>query len=207
MVNYASASQRYLQSLDSNPQAVERVAQGLERITEHANHASEVIKRLRGFLRKGQRRMQALDVAEVAREAVRLCAWEASACLVAIEEQLPDNLPPVYADRVLLEQVLLNLLRNAIDANREAHPGRASRITLSADLMSGGVQVNVRDEGPGLSDPELERVFTPFYTSKPDGLGLGLSMSRSIVEGFGGALVGQRAEEGGLVMRCRLPLQ
>lgn len=207
VVNYASASQRYLQSLDSNPQAVERVAQGLERITEHANHASEVIKRLRGFLRKGKRRMQALDVAEVAREAVRLCAWEASACLVAIEEQLPDNLPPVYADRVLLEQVLLNLLRNAIDANREAHPGRASRITLSADLMSGGVQVNVRDEGPGLSDPELERVFTPFYTSKPDGLGLGLSMSRSIVEGFGGALVGQRAEEGGLVMRCRLPLQ
>ncbi|UXY51364.1 PAS domain-containing sensor histidine kinase [Pseudomonas tohonis] len=207
VVNYASASQRYLHALDSNPQAADRVAQGLERITEHANHASEVIKRLRGFLRKGQRRMQALDVAEVARESVRLCAWEASACQVVIEEQLPDNLPPVYADRVLLEQVLLNLLRNAIDANRDAHPGRASRIVLLAGQAGGGVEVCVRDQGPGLGEDELERIFTPFYTSKPDGLGLGLSMSRSIVEGFGGALVGERLEGGGLLMRCRLPQQ
>jgi PAS domain S-box-containing protein len=208
VVNYASASQRYLQSLERNPLAVKRVSQGLERITSHANHASEVIKRLRSFLRKGQRRMQALDVAEVAREAVRLCSWEANAWQVAIEEQLPDNLPPVYADRVLLEQVLLNLLRNAIDANREAHPGQPSRIVLAARLAPGkGLQVDVLDQGPGLDDAELERVFTPFYTSKPEGLGLGLSMSRSIIEGFGGALDGQRAAGGGLLMRCALPVQ
>ncbi|SEJ30102.1 PAS domain S-box-containing protein [Azotobacter beijerinckii] len=207
VVNYASASQRYLQSLEKNPQAVLRVAQGLERITEHANHASEVIKRLRAFLRKGQRRMQALDVADVARGAVRLCGWEASASQVAIEEQLPGDLPPVYADRVLLEQVLLNLLRNAIDANREAHPGQPTRIVLTACAKAGQVAIEVRDCGPGLSDAELERVFTPFYTSKPEGLGLGLSMSRSIVEGFGGSLEAQRAEGGGLSMCCLLPLQ
>jgi len=207
VVNYASASQRYLQSLGKNPQAVLRVAQGLERITEHANHASEVIKRLRAFLRKGQRRMQALDVADVARGAVRLCGWEASASQVAIEEQLPGDLPPVYADRVLLEQVLLNLLRNAIDANREAHPGQPTRIVLRARAEAGRVAIEVRDCGPGLSDAEMERVFTPFYTSKPEGLGLGLSMSRSIVEGFGGSLEAQRAEGGGLSMCCLLPLQ
>ncbi|MDV7209770.1 PAS domain-containing sensor histidine kinase [Azotobacter beijerinckii] len=207
VVNYASASQRYLQSLEKNPQAVLRVAQGLERITEHANHASEVIKRLRAFLRKGQRRMQALDVADVARGAVRLCGWEASASQVAIEEQLPGDLPPVYADRVLLEQVLLNLLRNAIDANREAHPGQPTRIVLTACAKASQVAIEVRDCGPGLSDAELERVFTPFYTSKPEGLGLGLSMSRSIVEGFGGSLEAQRADGGGLSMCCLLPLQ
>ncbi|MWV17102.1 PAS domain S-box protein [Pseudomonas sp. L-22-4S-12] len=206
VVNYASASQRYLQALGSNPQAAERVAQGLERITEHANHASAVIKRLRAFLRKGQRRMQALDVAEVAREAVRLCAWEADACQVAIDEQLPDNLPPVYADRVLLEQVLLNLLRNAIEANREAHPRQPSSILLVArPLAEGRLEIDVRDQGPGVGEAELERIFTPFYTSKPDGLGLGLSMSRSIVEGFGGSLDGVREAGGGLLMRCRLP--
>ncbi len=206
VVNYASASQRYLQALGSNPQAAERVAQGLERITEHANHASEVIKRLRAFLRKGQRRMQALDVAEVAREAVRLCAWEANACQVAIDEQLPENLPPVYADRVLLEQVLLNLLRNAIEANREAHPGQPSSILLVArSLAEGRLEIDVHDQGPGVGEAELERIFTPFYTSKPDGLGLGLSMSRSIVEGFGGSLDGVREAGGGLLMRCRLP--
>ncbi|MBT8766849.1 PAS domain-containing sensor histidine kinase [Metapseudomonas boanensis] len=208
VVNYASASQRYLQSLASNPKAADRVAQGLERITEHANHASEVIKRLRAFLRKGQRKMQALDVAEVAREAVRLCAWEASASQVAIVEQLPENLPPVYADRVLLEQVLLNLLRNAIDANREAHPGQDSVIVLAArPEVEGRLAIEVRDQGPGLDEAELARIFTPFYTSKPDGLGLGLSMSRSIIEGFGGSLDGEPGEEGGLLMRCRLPLQ
>ncbi|WP_349617159.1 PAS domain-containing sensor histidine kinase [Azotobacter salinestris] len=207
VVNYASASQRYLQSLERNPQAVLRVAQGLERITEHAQHASEVIKRLRAFLRKGQRRMQALDVAEVARGAVRLCGWEANASQVTIEAHLPNDLPPVYADRVLLEQVLLNLLRNAIDANREAHPGQPTSIVLAAQAGNGRVTIEVRDCGPGLNDAELERVFTPFYTSKPEGLGLGLSMSRGIIEGFGGSLDAQRMEEGGLSMRCLLPTQ
>lgn len=207
VVNYASASQRYLKALGTNPEAADKVAQGLERITEHANHASEVIKRLRAFLRKGQRRTQALDMARVAREAMRLCQWEASNCQVTIAEQLADNLPPVYADRVLLEQVLLNLLRNAIDANREAHPGQPTRIVLTARAEAGRVTIEVRDCGPGLSDAELERVFTPFYTSKPEGLGLGLSMSRGIVEGFGGSLEAQRMDGGGLSMRCRLPIQ
>lgn len=207
VMNYVGASQRYLQSLGSNPQAAERVAQGLERIAEHAEHASEVIKRLRAFLRKGQRRMQALDVAEVAREAVRLCAWEAGAAQVVIEERLPTGLPSVFADRVLLEQVLLNLLRNAIEANREANPQAASRVVIGARLMPGaGIDVEVLDEGPGLDAVALERIFTPFYTSKPEGLGLGLSMSRSIIEGFGGSLEGEPMEEGGLRMRCRLPL-
>ena len=207
VVNYASASQRYLQSLGQNPQAAERVAQGLERITEHANHASEVIKRLRAFLRKGQRRMQPLDVAEVARDAVRLCAWETAAAQVTVEQALAADLPRVYADRVLLEQVLINLLRNAIEANREAHPGQPSRIVLRAERQADEVVLAVADQGRGLDEQELEQAFTPFFTRKPDGLGLGLPMSRSIIEGFGGALQGQPGESGGLCMRCRLPIK
>lgn len=207
VVNYASASQRYLQGAADNPQALARVAEGLERITAHANHASAVIRRLRAFLRKGQRRLQALDVAAVAREAVRLCAWEADNSRVAIGEHLPDNLPPVYADRVLLEQVLLNLLRNAIDANRETHPHAASRIRLAAGVEADGQRlwISVDDQGPGVSEAALAHLFTPFYTSKADGLGLGLSMSRSIVEGFGGELCAERRPRG-LRLLCRLPL-
>ncbi|MBK5540269.1 PAS domain S-box protein [Pseudomonas sp. TH05] len=205
VVNYASASQRYMQALGSQPQAAERVAQGLERIVVHATHAAEVIKGLRAFLRKGRRRMEALDISEVARETVRLCAWEAGACQVTIEQQLPDNLPPIYADRVLLEQVLLNLLRNAIDANREVHADAPSRIILGAQgLPDGGVQVSVSDQGPGVSEAQLQQIFTPFYTSKANGLGLGLSMSRSIIEGFGGELQA-RPQAVGLQMCCRLP--
>lgn len=206
VVNYANASQRYLQSLDSNPAAVERVAQGLERINLHANHASQVIKRLRGFLRKGRRNLQALDISEVARQAVSLCAWEAGERNVTIELQLPESLPWVYADRVLLEQVLLNLLRNAIDANNEQLPGQLSRIILQAQTLDGAtLQISVQDQGPGVSAGELEQLFTPFYTSKAEGLGLGLSMSRSIVEGFGGEL-NARPQTSGLLMCCCLPL-
>ncbi|WP_419468759.1 PAS domain-containing sensor histidine kinase [Aquipseudomonas alcaligenes] len=206
VVNYAGASQRYLQSLGSNPQAAERIAQGLARITEHANHAAQVIKRLRGFLRKGQRRMQALQPEEVAREAVRLCQWEAGSRQVSIDEHFAAGLPVVYADRVLLEQVLLNLLRNAMDANGEAHPGQPSRIELSAAEEDGALCLRVTDQGPGVSVDALEHIFTPFYTSKAEGLGLGLSMSRSIIEGFGGALEARPAAGGGLVLECRLPL-
>lgn len=206
VVNYASASQRYLKALGTNPEAAGKVAQGLERITAHANHAAEVIKRLRAFLRKGQRRTQALDIAQVAREAMRLCQWEASNWQVNIVEQLADNLPPVYADRVLLEQVLLNLLRNAIDANREARPGQPSRIELSAGERDGQLCVWVSDQGPGVDAAQLQHIFTPFYTSKAEGLGLGLSMSRSIIEGFGGALEAHPGPAGGLCLECRLPL-
>ena len=206
VVNYANASQRYLQTLGSNPAAVERVAQGLERINLHANHASQVIKRLRGFLRKGRRNLQALDISEVARQAVSLCAWEAGERHVTIDLQLPDSLPRVYADRVLLEQVLLNLLRNAIDANNEQLPGQPSRILLQALALDGAtLQISVQDQGPGVSAGQLEHLFTPFYTSKADGLGLGLSMSRSIVEGFGGEL-NARPQASGLLMCCCLPV-
>lgn len=206
VVNYASASQRYLQGVGGDPVGVEKVARGLARITEHANHASVVIKRLRAFLRKGQRRMQALNLAEVAREAVRLCNWEASTAQVAVSDALPDNLPPVFADRVLLEQVLLNLLRNAIDANRERHPGAPSQVRLEAGEADGSLTIRVIDQGPGVSDEQMGKLFIPFYTSKEDGLGLGLSMSRSIVEGFGGALEALPVEGGGLCLECRLPL-
>ncbi|WP_132681186.1 PAS domain-containing sensor histidine kinase [Pseudomonas aeruginosa] len=207
VMNYASASQRYLAVLGSQPEAAGRVAEGLARIGEHAGHAAEVIKRLRAFLRKGQRRLQALDLNQVAREAIGLCAWEAGHWQVAVEEAMTDNPPPLYADRVLLEQVFLNLLRNAIEANREAHPGSPSRVVIGSRVEPGGLLcLWVRDQGPGVPADQLEHIFTPFHTSKPEGLGLGLSMSRSIVEGFGGTLEAELPADGGLLMNCRLPL-
>jgi len=138
---------------------------------------------------------------------VRLCAWETAAAQVTVEQALAADLPRVYADRVLLEQVLINLLRNAIEANREAHPGQPSRIVLRAERQADEVVLAVADQGRGLDEQELEQAFTPFFTRKPDGLGLGLPMSRSIIEGFGGALQGQPGENGGLCMRCRLPIK
>lgn len=116
---------------------------------------------------------------------------------MSIDEHFAAGLPVVFADRVLLEQVLLNLLRNAMDANDgEAHQGQPLRIELNAAEEGGLLCLRGIDQGPGVSVEALEHIFTPFYTSKAEGLGLGLSMSRSIIEGFGGALV----------LECRLPL-
>ena len=204
VVNYANASQRYLHAVEHDPQARDRVGQGLQRIVAQATHAAEVIRRLRAFLRKGPRRLQALAIADIAGEAVRLCAWEADRDQVEIELRLPSTLPQVYADRVLLEQVLLNLLRNAIDANREQRRGQPSRIVLAARREGDWLQVEVSDQGPGVACERLDDIFTPFTTSKADGLGLGLSMSRSLIEGFGGSLQARLGEAGGLVLCCRL---
>lgn len=209
VINYASASLRYLQTVDGQSPSLQRVAQGLERITEHANHAAEVIKRLRAFLRKEPRRVQALNIAEVLQETVQLCAWEANSARIEIEQQLLPELPLVYADRVLLEQVLLNVLRNAIEANRDRYQEQAepSRILIRAEQHAEQVFIKVHDQGAGVNAAQLEQLFTPFYTSKTDGLGLGLSMSRSIIEGFGGSLEAEKGELGGLCLICRLPVR
>ncbi|MDX1458740.1 MAG: PAS domain S-box protein [Marinobacter sp.] len=211
IVNYAGASQRYLAQAADNPAAFAKVQNGLKRITQHANHASEVIKRLRAFLRKGQKRSAAINLNDTVQTAIRLCQWEADKYRVGIIQALSKTEPTLTADPVLLEQVLINLIRNAIDANREHHPDRPSQIIISTrwqDKATGSPQIfiEVTDQGAGLDEEGLKQMFTPFYTRKSHGLGLGLSMSRSIVEGFGGFLDARPAEDGGLVLSCRFPI-
>ena len=217
IVNYANASQRFLEQFDRNPNALGKVQDGLKRITQHANHASEVIKRLRAFLRKGQKRSATIRLNDTVATAVRLCQWEADKHRVAIVQRLARQSPTLTADPVLLEQVLVNLIRNAIDANRERHHDQPSHITLTTRVVAdadgevesctGEVEsfIEVTDQGAGLDEEGLRQMFTPFYTRKDDGLGLGLSMSRSIVEGFGGYLDASRAPGGGLTLTCRFP--
>ncbi|GGD07524.1 sensor histidine kinase [Halopseudomonas salina] len=211
ILNYANASQRYLAALSQteegrNGEESDKVAQGLARIAEHAQHAAEVIRRLRGFLRKGQRRQQCVDPLQLAREAVGLCAWEAGQHQVEIVEQVDGPLPAVMVDPILLQQVLLNLLRNAIEANREQHPDTPSLVRLGLSEHGNRLHIRVSDQGPGVDEASRARLFTPFYTSKPDGLGLGLSMSQGIVEGFGGGLEAVPADSAGLCLHCWLPV-
>lgn len=205
IVNYASASQRYLNALQLEGEAGQRLTQGLERISIHAHHAAEVIKRMRAFLRKGPRNAQRVSPAQLAADAVRLCAWEAQQEQVEIIQQSPSQLPDVHIDPVLLQQVLLNLLRNAIEANREAHPDYPSQIRLELEAVDHKVHLRVIDQGPGVSAEQMDQLFTPFYTSKAGGLGLGLSMSQSIIESFGGGLQARPAEQGGLCLHSWLP--
>ena len=212
IVNFASASQRFLQGADQQPARLTKVEDGLEKIVHHANRASEVIKRLRAFLRKGQKRAAPIEINEVAGNVARLCQWEAEKKRVRIVESLTETGPIITADPVLLEQVLINLIRNAIDASVEA---RQNGSKIQAELANviittrvnedNEVLLEVTDEGLGLSEEAIRQMFQPFYTSKPQGLGLGLSMSRSIIEDFGGFLDASPATTGGLTLTCRFP--
>lgn len=210
IVNFASASQRYLKSAEAKPEYLERIDDGLQRIIHHANRASEVIRRLRSFLRKGQKRTMPVSLNQTLANVTRLCQWEAEQNNVNMICRPAGCEPTITADPMLLEQVLINLIRNGIDANVEAgklHPRKqSSRLVLSALVTpQNETLIEVTDEGPGLDEAGIRQMFQPFYTSKPDGLGLGLSMSRSIIEGCGGFLDARPAKNGGLTLTCRFP--
>lgn len=212
IVNFASASQRYLKNARSNPECLERVDDGLQKIVHHANRASEVIKRLRAFLRKGQKRTAVISLNDVVSNVARLCQWEADKNRVRIRERLCEAAPVITADPVLLEQVLINLIRNGIEASVEARNSDNTASSGPADIIlttcindHNETLIEVTDQGDGLPEHEIRQMFQPFYTSKPQGLGLGLSMSRSIIEGFGGFLDARPAETGGLTLTCRFP--
>lgn len=208
IVNFASASQRYLKTAREQPEYLDRVDDGLQKIVYHANRASEVIKRLRAFLRKGQKRMAPIALNRVIANVARLCHWEADKNGIRIRQQACEADPVITADPLLLEQVLINLVRNGIEAMAALPQARAEErgreIILATGYNSDGEPViEVTDQGPGLDDQGIRQMFQPFYTSKPHGLGLGLTMSRSIIEGFGGFLDARRAPGGGLTLTCR----
>ncbi|MBW0149196.1 sensor histidine kinase [Marinobacter arenosus] len=210
IVNFASASQRYLKHAQANPECLSRVDDGLQKIVHHANRASEVIKRLRAFLRKGQKRTAPVSLNDIVANVTRLCQWEADKNGVRITQRLARCAPVITADPVLLEQVLINLIRNGIEANVEAQAtvagGDPSSVVISTCVNAAGeTLIEVSDQGPGLDEPGIRQMFQPFYTSKPQGLGLGLSMSRSIIEGFGGFLDATPGRSGGLSLICRFP--
>lgn len=206
--NFAAATQRHLQQLeDPNGAIQEKVTKGLEHISHQAHHASEVIRRLRAFLRKGQRRLEPLSLPTVITDTLHLCAWELEREKITVEQLGLVEPPEIYADRTLLEQVLLNLIGNAIEANGLAHSGQPSRIILRTTLQDNKVVISVEDQGPGVDKDTLAMMFTPFFTRKEKGLGLGLSMSRSIIEGFGGDLSAEnKPNNQGLVVHCTLPI-
>jgi PAS domain S-box-containing protein len=170
----------------------------LEDIVADDRRAGEVIERLRAFLRKGDIQPGHLDLNEVVTEVLGLVHSDLIQRRIVVDAQLAAALPAVFADRVQLQQVLLNLLLNACDA-MAADPRGERRVTIvtSASETGGVVELLVADQGTGIPPDEMDRVFEPFVTSKPHGLGLGLAICRSIVTAHGGRLWADNNEEGG----------
>ncbi len=203
IANYAGGC---LQRLHSGSATEGHLIEATEQISAQAQRAGAIIHRLRGFVRKREPRRTLMDVNEAVREAIGFAAPEARRYGVAVQLDLADRLPPVMADMVQIEQVILNLLRNGIEAMRGVQAGQRV-LAVSSRPAGDEVEVAITDRGAGLPSDSADRLFHPFFTSKPHGMGMGLAISHSIVTAHGGRLWAEAGPESGTTFRFILPIQ
>jgi len=199
-VTNAQAALRWL-----GAQQLEEVRQGLVRIVTNGNRAGDVIGRIVGLIEKAPPRRDALAINDAILEVIALVHGEAVKHGVSVQTPLAQGLPLVQGDRVQLQQVILNLIVNAIEAMDGVGEGARELLVSTGTAASGGVLVMVLDTGPGLDPAQLERLFEAFYTTKPGGLGMGLSICRSIIEAHDGKLWAEANEPQGAVFQFILP--
>jgi two-component system sensor kinase FixL len=181
ILSYAQAAQRMLAGREPEIQKI------LSYIINDDQRATEVIQRLRSLLKKSAPEMKPLDINVLINETVVLIATDATVRNDVLKIELESNLPQVLGDRIQLQQVLLNLISNSFDA-LESSKGEREILIRTSCKDTDTVIVEVKDSGCGILAHNIPKLFTRFFTSKPDGLGMGLSISRSIVESHGGRL-------------------
>lgn len=206
IANYARGCTRRLETGTGDPAQLVEITRA---IAEQAERAGQIISHIRNFVRKRVSQQEPTDVNDAIRTAVSLCRGQVHNGNAAIALKLAGDLPPVMADRVQIEQVVLNLVKNALDAMQDAGvraDGSPRTVTVrSGRDREGRVEVEVADRGHGISEEARARLFNPFFTTKSGGMGLGLSICRTIVETHGGHLGATDNPGGGVVMRFTLP--
>jgi C4-dicarboxylate-specific signal transduction histidine kinase len=182
--------------LAREPPPLEEIRQLLGEIRRDNERATEVIRKLRELLGKHRIEMQSLDVNDVVTSVLSFIAVTIRHRSVSILTELSARLPAIYGDRVQLGQVLMNLLMNAIDAMAEMPPERRRLTVSTASTDEGSVEVAVSDNGPGIAQEHLGQLFDPFFSTKREGMGLGLSIAQSIVEAHDGCLTAESSANG-----------
>lgn len=203
ILSNAQAAQRFL---ERDPSDIGEVREILADIIEADKRAGDVISRLRAMLKKDTVGYAELDMNDVVHETLRLMHSDLLNRHVTVRMDLAPALPPVKADRIQMQQILLNLIMNACDAMERLLPAeRVVRVTTSLRDDS-VVEVNVADRGIGIQSGQLERIFEPFMTTKPHGMGVGLSVCRTIAQSHGGAIHAFNNAERGSTFRVSIPV-
>ncbi len=203
ILSNAQAAQRFL---SGSAPGLDEVRNILEDIVRDDKRASEVIRRLRELLGRVQARHDPVHVDELIRDTLTLVSGDLLVRNVTVATELAHDLAPVLGDRIQLQQVLLNLILNGCDAMMNLEPD-ARRLEIRTQKQEDqNVRVSVRDFGIGLDQNQLARLFEPFYTTKPEGLGMGLSISRSIIEAHGGLLWAASNPDQGATFHFELPI-
>ncbi|HSG65906.1 MAG TPA: PAS domain S-box protein [Gammaproteobacteria bacterium] len=202
IVNYSQAGRRLA---ERDGPSIEEVSDCFRRITEQALRAGHIIDKLRDFLRKEDVKSMTLSLNEVVLSTLKLIEADARLEGIPIISELAEDLPLVSGDLVQLQQVLLNLTRNAVDAMRDS-PNKDEGIVLRTSRPTPAeVQVSVIDHGPGVPPQLVKSIFEPFVTTKRDGLGVGLAISRTIIRSHDGELFCRRNPSGGAIFGFKLP--
>ena len=202
VVTNANACVRWL---GHQPPNLAEARQAVGRIIKEGNRASDVIGRIRALVRKAPPRKDRLDINEIILEVIALSRNEVHRNRVTLKPQLSDDLPLVLADRIQLQQVVLNLILNGLEAMSEVVDRSRELHVSSGRHESSGVLVAVRDSGKGISPESLDHLFDAFFTTKPDGMGMGLAICRSIIEGHGGLLWASPNSPQGAIFQFTLP--
>ena len=197
----AEAGELFLQD---PPPDLDEVGAILADIRKDSQRAGEVIDRMRALMKQRQAERRRLDLDLLSEETLALVQPDAERRRVRLVRENDRALPPVHGDRVQLQQVLLNLLLNAMEALGDNPPARRL-VTVRTRSTNSMAEVTVSDSGCGISENELLRVFEPFFTSKPNGLGMGLAISSSIIEAHGGRLWAENNVAGGTTFTFTLP--
>jgi C4-dicarboxylate-specific signal transduction histidine kinase len=195
-----------LRMLAADPPNIEGARETARRTIRDGNRAHEIIKRLRALFGKKDLTIEAVDLNEATREVIALSKSEFHRDGVIWQAELADDLPLVRCDRVQFQQVILNLLRNAMDSMRAVEDRPKQLIIKTAISEPGHVTLAVQDSGPGVDPASLERIFDAFYTTKSGGLGMGLSVCRAIVEAHGGKLWATAGTPHGATFQLTLPV-
>jgi len=200
IISYLETARMLLEGSSARP---ERLDDLMRRAVTQSERAGDVIQRLRQFARKGETDRRAENLNALVEEALAIALLGARQSGVHVTLDLDRNMTPILVDGVQLQQVVLNLVRNAIEAMQEVEPRELQIVTR---LTGSGAEITVADTGPGIAPEVAERLFQPFATTKKAGMGLGLSISREIVEAHDGELTAAPRPPGGTVFRVRLPI-